>query len=66
MIVNFIYILDDSENPNAVSETPEKPLKTTNEALNSTSKPSKNNEKNSGAGSLDGTRFYNFFTAHQL
>ena len=61
MTVNFIYTLDDSDNPNAVSETPEKPLNRTKEAFNSTSKQSKNNEKNSGAGSLDGSRFYNVF-----
>ena len=66
MIVIFIYILDDSDNPNEVPETPEKPPKTMKDALKSTSKPSNKNEKNAGAGSLDGSRFYNIFDSTSI
>ena len=59
----LLYILDDSDYPNAAPEKPEKPPKTMKEALESKSKPSKKkpSKKNAGARSLGGSRFSNIF-----
>ena len=53
MIVMFIYILDDSDDPNAASEK--------SKSKPSEKKPSKKNQKNAGARSLGGSRFCNIF-----